>query len=81
MNSIAPMSTPRVGCDTSSSFGSTSNSRPMISFCWLPPESARAGSVGVRRAHVEAVDDLSRAALNRAVVEKDAAGEAAIGGR
>src|SRR6185436_6755525 len=44
MNSMAPISTPRVGCEISRSTGGSPNSRPMISFCWLPPDSARAGS-------------------------------------
>ena len=38
MNSIAPMSTPRVGWPTSSTSGSRSISRAMTIFCWLPPE-------------------------------------------
>src|SRR6185369_4710846 len=42
---LPPRSTPRVGCATSSSFGPSVSSRPITSFCWLPPESARAGSV------------------------------------
>ena len=46
MNSMAPISTPRVGCETSSSFGFNSNSRPMMSFCWLPPDKDFAGSAG-----------------------------------
>jgi hypothetical protein len=42
MNSIAPISTPRVGWPTSSSTGSRSISRASTSFCWLPPEKFRA---------------------------------------
>ena len=38
----APTSTPRVGWEAISSTGSPLISRPTISFCWLPPESARA---------------------------------------
>ena len=38
MNSIAPMSTPRVGWPTSSTSGSRSISRARTIFCWLPPE-------------------------------------------
>ena len=38
MNSMAPMSTPRVGWPTSSSSGSRSISRASTIFCWLPPE-------------------------------------------
>ena len=45
MNSMPPMSTPRVGCATSNSLGPSVSSRPITSFCWLPPERARAGSV------------------------------------
>ena len=73
MNSIAPMSTPRVGCATSSSLGFSSNSRPMISFCWLPPDSARAGSAGIRRPHVETLDDVGGAPAHLAVVHHHAA--------
>src|SRR6266576_2751427 len=46
INSIAPISTPRVGCDTSNSFGRRSNSRPMISFCWLPPDNQQKLIIG-----------------------------------
>ena len=38
MNSIAPMSTPRVGWPTRSTDGSRSISRASTIFCWLPPE-------------------------------------------
>ena len=38
MNSMAPMSTPRVGWPTSSTSGSRSISRASTIFCWLPPE-------------------------------------------
>mmetsp|Transcript_6590 Transcript_6590/g.27248 ORF Transcript_6590/g.27248 Transcript_6590/m.27248 type:complete len:448 (-) Transcript_6590:5333-6676(-) len=38
MNSMAPMSTPRVGWPTSSTVGCSPISRARISFCWLPPE-------------------------------------------
>ena len=38
----APTSTPRVGWAAISSTGSPLISRPTISFCWLPPDSARA---------------------------------------
>ena len=36
--SIAPTSSPRVGCAAISTFGSRSISRAATSFCWLPPE-------------------------------------------
>ena len=38
MNSIAPISTPRVGWPTRSTDGSRSISRASTIFCWLPPE-------------------------------------------
>ena len=38
MNSIAPMSTPRVGWPQSTIRGSRSISRASTIFCWLPPE-------------------------------------------
>ncbi len=38
MNSMAPMSTPRVGCAITSTVGSRSSSRATISFWALPPE-------------------------------------------
>ena len=45
-NSIAPTSRPRVGCAASSRRGSDWISRASTTFCWLPPESARAGVSG-----------------------------------
>src|SRR4051794_14386493 len=48
MNSMAPMSTPRVGWPTSSRSGSCSSSRAMTSFRWLPPEKEVASSCGSR---------------------------------
>jgi len=42
MNSVEPMSTPRVGWVATSSEGSRANSRPTTNFCWFPPESDRA---------------------------------------
>ena len=49
----APTSTPRVGCAAMSRIGSPLISRPTISFCWLPPDSARALRVdaGVRTSY------------------------------
>src|SRR5690606_23005572 len=38
MNSMAPISTPRVGWPTTSTSGSRSISRASTIFCWLPPE-------------------------------------------
>ena len=68
MNSIAPMSTPRVGWPTSSRSGSCSISRASTSFCWLPPEKEWRSSSGVLRADVVAahpvaaqIDDARRA--------------------
>ena len=43
----APTSTPRVGCAAMSSRGFALISRPTISFCWLPPERARARGMGI----------------------------------
>ena len=40
--SIAPTSSPRVGCAAISAFGSREISRAATSFCWLPPDSAPA---------------------------------------
>ena len=50
----APTSTPRVGCEAISSTGSPLISRPTMSFCWLPPDSARAvvSMPGVRTSYV-----------------------------
>ena len=42
----APTSTPRVGWAAISRIGSLLISRPTISFCWLPPDSARASTSG-----------------------------------
>src|SRR5438034_206332 len=36
--SVAAMSRPRVGCDTTMSFGCSESSRPSTTFCWFPPE-------------------------------------------
>ena len=46
-NSIAPTSRPRVGWAAIRTFGLPSISRASTTFCWLPPESAEAGVVGV----------------------------------
>src|SRR3984957_16682326 len=48
MNSIAPMSTPRVGCPTSRILGLRSISRASTIFCWLPPEKLAVLSNGAR---------------------------------
>ena len=42
----APTSTPQVGCETISSFGFASISRPTMNFCRLPPESDLAAAPG-----------------------------------
>lgn len=39
---LAPMSMPRVGSETNSSFGFIASARAMQTFCWLPPESVPA---------------------------------------
>ena len=41
------MSTPRVGWAASSTLGSLVSSRPTSSFCWFPPESAKAGTISL----------------------------------
>ena len=72
MNSMAPMSTPRVGWPTSSRSGSCSISRASTIFCWLPPEKAAVRRAGLRgrtsnaASPLAAVDDL-------AAVQQDAA--------
>ena len=43
-NSIAPTSSPRVGCAAISTFGSSAISRAITTFCWLPPESDSASA-------------------------------------
>src|SRR5438094_232063 len=70
MNSIAPMSTPRVGCAARRTFGLLPISRATITFCWLPPERLRAATsmLGVRtsnsftsrRAHSRMATSFSR---------------------
>ena len=39
MNSIEPTSTPRVGCEATSTFSGRDSSRATTTFCWLPPDS------------------------------------------
>ena len=39
INSLAPMSTPRVGCAAMRKRGLLSSSRATTNFCWFPPES------------------------------------------
>ena len=41
-----PASTPQVGCDTISTSGTCSTSRPMMNFCRLPPDSDPAVASG-----------------------------------
>ena len=38
---FAPTSMPRVGSSSSSTSGLVRSQRPMMTFCWLPPESDR----------------------------------------
>ena len=62
----APTSTPRVGCAAMSTRGFPAISRPTMSFCWLPPESAEASTsmLGVRTsASATILSVSSRAAL------------------
>ena len=52
----APTSTPQVGCETISSFGSASISRPTMNFCRLPPDRLLAAEPGPAGLDVEAAD-------------------------
>src|SRR5579859_7481337 len=45
-NSVAPTSSPRVGCAARISTGARDSSRARTTFCWLPPESVRALTSG-----------------------------------
>ena len=53
----APTSTPQVGCETISSRGRASISRPTMNFCRLPPDSERAGACGPPALTLKAFDD------------------------
>ncbi len=53
MNSIAPTSTPRVGCAMSSTGASNENSRAMTTFCMLPPDMDPGLRAGARAADVK----------------------------
>ena len=70
----APTSTPRVGWAAISSIGSPLISRPTISFCWLPPDSARAcvSMPGVRTSY--SLDDPLGVLAGAAAVDEDALG-------
>ena len=46
MNSMLPTSRPRVGWSRMSAVRSRLNSRATIAFCWLPPDSVPAVTVG-----------------------------------
>src|SRR5829696_3272391 len=46
-NSIAPTSSPRVGCAATRIRGSRETSRTMTTFCWFPPERAAASVCGL----------------------------------
>src|SRR6266568_2338903 len=73
MNSIAPISTPRVGWAAIRAVGLAENSRAMMTFCWLPPESERAGASieGVRTSN-SAISLLAHAAMLRSKSTKPA---------
>ena len=43
---MLPTSRPRVGWSRMSSFSARSNSRATTSFCWLPPDSVPADTLG-----------------------------------
>ena len=78
MNSIEPTSRPRVGWATTRSFTSPVSSRAMITFCWLPPERLRPGTLGLGRADVELARPASSAwRCDGVVVAQPAAGERA----
>ena len=72
MNSIAPMSTPRVGWPTSRRSGLRSISRASTIFCWLPPEKFCARQRGVGRAHVETLHLVRGVGLDGGVVHQPA---------
>ena len=59
----APASTPQVGCETTSTSGTCSTSRPMMNFCRLPPESEPASGGGAGRLDREGADHLLGVAL------------------
>ena len=67
----APTSTPQVGCETTSSFGSASISRPTMNFCRLPPERLFAAEPGAAGLDVEAADQ--RLGQRRDVADADPA--------
>ena len=74
----APTSTPRVGWAAISTTGSPLISRPTISFCWLPPDSARASvsMPGVRTSYSSTMRSVSSRAPPRSIH-----GPRALGGR
>ena len=69
MAAWAPTSTPRVGCEAISTFGSPLISRPTISFCWLPPDSDEASTSmpGVRTSYWSTIRWVSLRAPDRSI--------------
>ena len=55
---MAPMSTPCEGCSATITRASRVSSRAICTFCWLPPDSERAGLSKLGAAHVEHGDQL-----------------------
>ena len=68
MNSIAPTSRPRVGCETTSSCSGRDSSRASTTFCWLPPDSVPAGVAADVGADVELLDPRLAVARDRVQV-------------
>ena len=75
MNSIEPTSTPRVGWAATSSRDSRVNSRAMMTFCWLPPDSVAAGGAHRARPNVELLRQPLREAHDRLAHHLNAARE------
>ena len=71
MNSIAPMSTPRVGWPTSRMRGAGAISRASTSFCWLPPEKFALCSVGARGRTSKRSISVGAMVRDRVVVHQD----------
>ena len=70
MNSIAPMSRPRVGCSAISSGASCASSRATTTFWRFPPESDPTGCRLAPDLDPEALDEAPRARRNGPVVDE-----------
>ncbi len=73
----APTSTPQVGCETISSLGSASISRPTMNFCRLPPERLLAAEPGAAGADEEAPDQRLGEGVDVADAQPPAAADGA----